>query len=155
MLILKLDVKKKGKKLFFKKLKMKMILSFLKGQEVCSNPQFKSLGQYLYKTVTSLLAYNGEALNEIGEAINAVITPEYAQEIQGCAAAMDVPYGWVTLFNLGYEVSDACTSIVAQTNDGKILHARNLDFWAGMGFTNTLKNMSFIVSGQSNFFFEN
>jgi len=39
-------------------------------------------------------------------------------------------------------VSDACTSIVAQTNDGKILHARNMDFWEGMGFTNTLKNLA-------------
>jgi len=120
----------------------------LRWKEVCSNPQFKSLGQFLYKVATSLLAYNGQDINDIGEAINAVITPEYAQEIRGCAEAMEIPYGWVTIFNLGYEVSDACTSIVAQTNDGKILHARNLDFWAGMGFTDSLKNMSFIGNFQ-------
>jgi len=57
-----------------------------------------------------------------------------------------VPVGWATLFNLGYEVSDACTSIVAQTTDGTIIHARNLDFWAGMGFTDSLKDMAFIVT---------
>jgi len=55
---------------------------------------------------------------------------------------LGVPYGWLTLFNLGYEVSDACTSIVAQTNEGYILHARNMDFWEGMGFTSTLKNLA-------------
>jgi penicillin V acylase-like amidase (Ntn superfamily) len=42
-------------------------------------------------------------------------------------------------------VSDACTSIVAQTPDGTVLHGRNLDFWAGMGFTDSLKNLTFIV----------
>jgi len=62
---------------------------------------------------------------------------------------LGVPYGWLTLFNLGYEVSDACTSIVAQTPQGKILHARNLDFWAGMGFTDSLKNLTFIANYQS------
>lgn len=50
--------------------------------------------------------------------------------------------------NIGYEVSDACTSILAQTPDGKILHARNMDFWAGYGFTNTLKNMTYIADFQ-------
>ncbi len=45
-------------------------------------------------------------------------------------------------------MSDACTSIVAQTTDGKILHARNLDFWAGMGFTDSLKDMTIQVEFQ-------
>ncbi len=45
-------------------------------------------------------------------------------------------------------MSDACTSIVAQTTDGKILHARNLDFWAGMGFTDSLKEMTIQVEFQ-------
>jgi hypothetical protein len=49
---------------------------------------------------------------------------------------------------------DACTSIVAQTPDGKILHARNLDFWAGMGFTDTLKNMTFVANFQVKFNFD-
>lgn len=72
---------------------------------------------------------------------------------------MGVPYGWIAMLNIGYEISgkysrplsnfsDACTSIVAQTPDGKILHARNLDFWAGMGFTDTLKNMTLVAEFQ-------
>jgi len=47
------------------------------------------------------------------------------------------------MLNLGYEVSDACTSIIAQSEEGKIYHARNLDFWDGMGFTNSLKDLAF------------
>eukprot|EP01125_Pyxidicula_operculata_P012605 TRINITY_DN4144_c0_g2_i1.p1 TRINITY_DN4144_c0_g2~~TRINITY_DN4144_c0_g2_i1.p1 ORF type:complete len:311 (+),score=62.90 TRINITY_DN4144_c0_g2_i1:95-1027(+) len=70
---------------------------------------------------------------------------DYAQEIQGCAQALGIPYGWVSIFNLGYEVSDGCTSIIAQDAQGRILHARNLDFWPGIGFTDVLKNMTMQV----------
>lgn len=41
---------------------------------------------------------------------------------------------------LGYEISDACTSIVAQTPSGEIYHARNMDFSIGGPLTNTLRN---------------
>jgi len=61
---------------------------------------------------------------------------------------MEIPYGWVTIFNLGYEVTDACTSILAQTPDGKILHGRNLDFWDGMGFTDALKDLAVDIDWQ-------
>jgi len=117
--------------------------------EICSNPVFKQMGQYLYQTVTALLPGGGTILNDIGEEINNHYFPyELAQEIQGCALQMGVPYGWISLFNLGYEATDSCTSIVAQTNDGTILHGRNMDFWAGMGFTETLKDMALQVDYQ-------
>jgi len=118
--------------------------------EVCSVPVFKAMGQYLVNTVAAIVGTDGEKyLGDLGSLLNDHYYPtEYAQEIIGCAQAMDVPYGWVALLNLGYEVSDACTSIVAQTTDGKILHGRNLDFWAGMGFTDTLKNMTLIANYQ-------
>eukprot|EP01126_Amoeba_proteus_P048753 TRINITY_DN5658_c0_g1_i4.p1 TRINITY_DN5658_c0_g1~~TRINITY_DN5658_c0_g1_i4.p1 ORF type:complete len:465 (-),score=73.54 TRINITY_DN5658_c0_g1_i4:64-1458(-) len=116
-------------------------------QTVCSQPVFKAMGQFLVNTVAAVVGTEVETyLGDLGALLNDHYYPyEYAQEILGCSQAMNVPYGWLALFNLGYEVSDACTSIVAQTPDGKILHARNLDFWAGMGFTDTLKNMSFIA----------
>jgi len=56
---------------------------------------------------------------------------------------MGVDYGWATLLNLGYELTDACTSIVAATTSGKVFHARNMDFWEGMGFTDTLRNLTY------------
>jgi len=91
----------------------------------------------------------GEYLEDLGEELNLHYYPtELAQEIQGCATALGVPFGWLSLFNLGYEATDACTSIVAQTNDGTVLHARNLDFWEGMGFTDTLKNLALQIDWQ-------
>jgi len=85
----------------------------------------------------------------VGEFLNDYYFPsDLGQEIKGCAGNMGIPYGWLALFNIGYEVSDACTSIVAQTESGKIYHARNMDFWAGMGFTDTLKNITFISNFQ-------
>jgi len=101
------------------------------------------MGQNLYQVVSQILPDQGAPIEEIGQLINDQYFPyEFSQEILGCATAMDIPYGWVALLNLGYEVSDACTSIIAQTPDGKILHARNMDFWEGMVFTATLKNMT-------------
>jgi hypothetical protein len=113
-------------------------------QKICSNPQYINVTNYLVNTAKSLLHNNGLYLDELGQWLNRYYFPqEYAQEIQGCATALGISYGWVTLMNLGYEVSDACTSIVAQTLDGKILHARNLDFWDGMGFTDSLKDICY------------
>ena len=145
------------------------------GTKICANPVYQQTAQFLVNTVDTMLSSvgGGYALNEVDLLINQFYFPqEYAQEIQvptqtprilwappgtrnlilkspstqGCAASLGVPVGWATLFNLGYEVSDACTSIVAQTTDGTIIHARNLDFWAGMGFTDSLKDMAFIVT---------
>jgi len=47
---------------------------------------------------------------------------------------------------LGYEVSDACTSIVAQDPAGNIMHSRNLDFWDGITLTDQLKAIAGIFN---------
>jgi len=103
----------------------------------------------MYNFITKLLPGGGVRINELGEKINDVYFPtQYAQEVKGCATAMGIPYGWLAVFQLGYEVSDACTSIISQATDGTVWHARNLDFGAGMGFTSTLKNSTLQVSFQ-------
>jgi len=117
-------------------------------KQICSVPKFQQNAQYLYNIVTQILPGGGKNIEYVGEALNYFFPKDYAAEIQGCSSVIGVPYGWLTLFNLGYEVSDACTSIVAQTVDGKILHARNMDFWEGMGFTNTLKELAFVADYQ-------
>jgi len=48
-----------------------------------------------------------------------------------------------------YEIVGACTSIVSQTAQGKILHARNMDFWDGIWLTNHLKNVTFTAEYHS------
>ena len=35
----------------------------------------------------------------------------------------------IVLMNYGYEWTALCTAIVAENEDGKIIHARNLDFY--------------------------
>jgi len=115
-------------------------------KEICSVPDFQENAKFLYQVISTILSTAGSAIELLGEELNDNYFPsEYGEEIKGCATQLGVPYGWVALFNLGYEVSDACTSIVAETTDGKILHARNMDFWEGMGFTATLKNMTIQV----------
>jgi len=119
--------------------------------KICANPVYQQTAQFLVNAVDALLSSlgGGAVLNEVGEMLNQFYFPgDLSQEIQGCASSLGIPVGWATLFNIGYEVSDACTSIVAQTTDGTIIHARNLDFWAGMGFTDSLKDMTFIADFQ-------
>ena len=41
--------------------------------------------------------------------------------------------GEIVLYNIFYEVSTACTSIIGQTDNGQLFHARNLDFGLLMG----------------------
>jgi hypothetical protein len=117
-------------------------------KEVCSHPPYQKLAQFLYKTITAILPGHGKELEKVGEIFNMYFPKELQREVKGCSQHIGVPYGWLSLFNLGYELSDACTSIIAEDKDGKILHARNLDFWAGMGFTDTLKEMAFTANMQ-------
>ena len=60
----------------------------------------------------------------------------------GCANAAGIPTGLAALLNMAYELSDACTSIVAQGSDGTIFHARNLDFGFGGFLTSTMREIS-------------
>jgi len=92
---------------------------------------------------------NSSIIVDLGRLINLEYFPkDYAEEIQGCALAMGVEFGWLTFVNLGYEVSEACTSIVSQTTDGKIYHVRNMDFWDGIWLTDHLKNLTMTIEYQ-------
>jgi len=94
-------------------------------------------------------------LEQIGYDINRILSRDVADEMRGCGDAMGISTGWITLFNLGYEVSDDCTSIVAESMDGIIYHARNLDFGDGLVWTDMLRNMSAeleIVNGTQKLF---
>jgi len=123
--------------------------------EICSFPIYQELIQYLINTIDSLLPGQGKILEDIGFDINRIISRDVGDEIMGCANSLGVSTGWLTLLNLGYEVSDACTSIVAESVDGSIYHARNLDFWDGIFLTDVLRNVSVeleIVNGTQKLF---
>jgi len=115
-------------------------------KQICSNSTYKSNMQLLISGLQDILP---ASFLDLGKALNLLYFPgEYAEEIRGCADEMGIEYGWLTLVNLGYEATDACTSIVAQTNDNKILHVRNMDFWDGIWLTNHLKNLVFTADYQ-------
>ena len=66
--------------------------------------------------------------------IMAETLPEpYLSELKGIAKIADIPLGEITLYNIFYEVFTVCTSLISQGADGKIFHARNLDFGLFLG----------------------
>lgn len=58
----------------------------------------------------------------------------YADELRGIANVSGVPLGEIVLYNIFYEVFTVCTSIVAEDEQGKLYHARNLDFGLFLGW---------------------
>jgi Linear amide C-N hydrolases, choloylglycine hydrolase family len=80
-----------------------------------------------------------------GDALVRLFPAEYADELRGMSTASDVPLGVLVMANLYYELSAGCTSIVAQTTSGTMLHGRNLDFGAGDQFTEVLRNITIDV----------
>jgi len=122
----------------------------LRWRHICSNATYQKSMQQVINGLIGLFPGNGVALNDLGETLNLLYFPfEFGTEIRGCASELGVPFGWLSLFNMGYEVTDGCTSIVAQTKDNKILHVRNMDFWDGIWLTNHLKNLTIQVDYHS------
>jgi len=54
--------------------------------------------------------------------------PTFVGEMQGLADASGLTLGDIVFFNVIYELSAACTSIVAQDKDGYVIHGRNAGF---------------------------
>ncbi|CAJ0921791.1 unnamed protein product, partial [Mesorhabditis belari] len=52
----------------------------------------------------------------------------YSDEIQGIADVVGIPVEQIAMMNVFYELSRWCTSIVAESSDNSMWHARNLDF---------------------------
>jgi len=90
-------------------------------------------------------AYNSslhEAINLIGQFIPALFDPvayeiarlalphlgDYQYELQQASIISGIRIEVVVLLNIIYEVEAGCTSIITQDLQGRIIHARNLDF---------------------------
>lgn len=63
----------------------------------------------------------------IGRELDSLLPPPYGDELRGLAEATDIPVGELFVLNLVYDITAHCTSIVAQSSTGYLLHARNLD----------------------------
>lgn len=88
-----------------------------------------------------------KVINVVDMALASIIDrlPEpYSGEIKGIATATGLPLGEAVLYNIFYEIFSACTSIVGEDEDGKLYHARNLDFGLLMGWDN--KNNTWAIT---------
>ena len=87
------------------------------------------------------------ALMEIqASALLAYLPEEYAGEIVGIAHSIGISVTDVIFINILYDITAACTSIVAQTMDNKIIHSRNLDY----SLPDELRNITIIVNAIRN-----
>lgn len=68
------------------------------------------------------------ALEQLGNVLDDYIEAPYAAEMRGIATAVGVPVADILAMNLYYELTTACTSIVAAAPDGTVYHGRNLDY---------------------------
>jgi len=76
---------------------------------------------------------------------------EYADEIEGIASATGISALDLFVYNIMYEFSGACTSIVAQDATGHIIHGRNLDFGPAplaAKLRPLLRNVQFVKGGR-------
>jgi acid ceramidase len=81
--------------------------------------------------------YHGTVLKLVDDALPTMMIffpEEYRLEILGISEKSKIPVGRLVLYNIFYEVFSACTSIVAENEDGTHYHARNLDFGLFMGW---------------------
>ncbi len=71
----------------------------------------------------------------------------YGDEIKGIANATNIQLGELMLYNMFYEIFTLCTSIVGQDQNGKMYHARNLDFglFLGWDLTNDVRKKKIIL----------
>ncbi|CAH1777606.1 unnamed protein product, partial [Owenia fusiformis] len=71
--------------------------------------------------------------NDFGYLADELPAP-YGDELKGIATASGLPLGEVVLYNIFYEIFTVCTSIVGQDLNGRMYHARNLDFGLFLGW---------------------
>jgi hypothetical protein len=72
---------------------------------------------------------------------------EFAEEIAGIAELAKLEYGFTFFLNFMYEMNAYCTSIVAQAEDGTIIHGRNLDYSYPEYIANLSVNVDFYRNG--------
>jgi len=73
----------------------------------------------------------------LGNSIDDSLPNPYRDELKGMANATGIPVAELFIYNIFYELFSVCTSIVAHDKDGKMFHARNLDFGLFLGWNSS------------------
>eukprot|EP00042_Codosiga_hollandica_P045082 m.453245 g.453245 ORF g.453245 m.453245 type:complete len:399 (+) comp56932_c0_seq2:71-1267(+) len=117
------------------------------------------LNEVIGKLPADFVAKILEFLDRDHDAVLNRLPGDIGAEMLGVAAATGLDIGEVFLYNIFYEVSSLCTSIIAQDSNGNVYHARNLDFGLFLGWdkanetwalTELLRPLLFNVHFQSN-----
>eukprot|EP01017_Pseudomicrothorax_dubius_P026695 TRINITY_DN3000_c0_g3_i1.p1 TRINITY_DN3000_c0_g3~~TRINITY_DN3000_c0_g3_i1.p1 ORF type:complete len:349 (-),score=51.42 TRINITY_DN3000_c0_g3_i1:90-1136(-) len=89
------------------------------------------------------------AIKSILDASKAVTDfPEFSEEIKAIAALASIRYEELFIANFLYELSTFCTSIVAQDEQGNIIHGRNLDYFYQPIIANLTAHVDFYKNGE-------
>lgn len=98
-------------------------------------PKIKVLINVIKELVTALLGPNIITWVDANMgAWDKKLPDPYMTEIWSISNVTGIPLGEVVLYNIFYEIFTVCTSIVAQDNNNKLYHARNLDFGLFLGW---------------------
>jgi hypothetical protein len=76
------------------------------------------------------------------------LTVEHSMELAGACKAIGLDYNTAVILNFMYELNAHCTSIVARTESGKMIHGRNLDYSYGAIFKDLTAEIEFIRDGK-------
>jgi len=92
---------------------------------------FKGIAGGLSKEAFKIIEALGKA--DADKLLDAM-RPPYGDEIRGIAEAANLTKLDALVCNMVYEISGACTVIIAQSKDGRIIHGHNLDTAANWNF---------------------
>merc|ERR1711991_709607 len=111
---------------------------------------FGSIVAFWDETLPSVL---GDVVQDVASSLESYIPQEYAAEMRGLHGALvkagfgdKMPFSRLVALNLLYELTTACTSIVTEDGEGKMWHARNLDWTFG---SHSMANLTVSASFQS------
>jgi len=96
----------------------------------------------MHNTLDALLTERvSDTLYALADDVLAAGTPDFRGEVRGIADVTGLPAGFIVLLQVFHEITDACTSVVAQpaAADGRPIWMRNQDLPGGMGFTRLLR----------------
>ena len=124
------------------------VAEFIVNLDTDPKDRWKKIGE-IYKTEmkqameaikTTVPGFVFELVDTFGSELDSLLPQPYSDELRGLAEVTEIPVGELFVFNLAYDITAHCTGIVAQSSDGKLLHARNLDMPSDKQFQAVLKN---------------
>ena len=97
--------------------------------------RWKQIGRVYKKEIKEIFEEIKKTLPEgvfplvgiFGKELDSLLPPPYPDELRGLAEVTGIPVGELFLFQLAYDITAYCSSVVARSCEGKLLHGRNLD----------------------------